>query len=594
MNKHLKLFSDLVRNDHFRDLFLRYFGGAALVALVIIAVYAGVSYRVYSMYLQSAVRQYHERSLYKTSDLVDYVFEGIEQDFYLLSTDERLLDVVSLPEAELSALSHRALTEIIDDLFYRTVLAPAMDSIYVYSFINENVITWTEIRPFANFADRSFLDLYHEGHAVYARRKGGRQNAPNLITVMRDIYRDDQKIATAAFNLKQDVIARYIGQGFEKAPEQVYAADKNGDIFYTSETNLLNTNMGQNEMLTTLGHGRLLDGSAYLYWADDIVSSVTSQVYGYTVVSAVKGQDILDFRNHFIRMIAIGMLIGLGAAFVVAVIISYRLYSNVLRLITYYGTAGNGGTAPEINSEAAYITQHVASLVARNKHIESELAEKLVELKKAQAIALQNQINPHFILNTLQMVNLDIMRQARADTPATQVIALLSDILKSNLNTTDHIVTLAYEISQAGKYLQIENIRNKGKFMVDWQIDDALLAYRTVKFIIQPILENAIKHGLANSLREEKRIGIEICLRDNDLYCVIWDNGAGLSEEAVTALCDQLRNSHIQENSHIGLCNVDKRIKLVFGEGYGVSVESKIGNGTKVTIRQRALKADWT
>jgi two-component system sensor histidine kinase YesM len=307
----------------------------------------------------------------------------------------------------------------------------------------------------------------------------------------------------------------------------------------------------------------------------------------------VEAADIARFQRDFLSFALWASMAGLLLAFFLAFGISYRLYRNVIRLVSFIGTPSGAGSEADARGELNYITGSITGLTARNRHIEHELAEKLAELKKAQAIALQNQINPHFILNTLQIVNLDVLKHLRSDSNATRIIALLSDILQANLNITDHLVPLSFELRQAVKYIEIENIRNKERFLVDWEIDEELTEYRTVKFVLQPLLENSFKHGLMNSGRE-KRVSVRAWLEDKTLVISVRDNGLGMAPDALDNLRQRLRKSHIQENRHIGLCNVDKRIRLVFGDAYGVSVESTSGEGTLVMIRQKPVRGDWS
>jgi two-component system sensor histidine kinase YesM len=143
------------------------------------------------------------------------------------------------------------------------------------------------------------------------------------------------------------------------------------------------------------------------------------------------------------------------------------------------------------------------------------------------------------------------------------------------------------------KYAESENIRNKGKFHVHWNIDDQALEYETVKFIIQPVLENSIFHGLMNSPQKDKNIIIDIHTQGDSLIVSINDNGVGISASALSEINARLAQSNIQENIHIGLCNVDMRIKLLFGDDCGVSIVSVEGEGTTVTIVQRLLKGKF-
>ena len=210
----------------------------------------------------------------------------------------------------------------------------------------------------------------------------------------------------------------------------------------------------------------------------------------------------------------------------------------------------------------------------------------MTDLKKAHSVALQNQINPHFLLNTLQLVNLDIMRETRGDGVATRVVSLLSDILRNNLKTADYFVPLSHEIEQAKKYIMIENIRNNDKYSVEWEVGDGLGECKTVRFILQPVLENSIIHGLANSASKEKKITVGVRRDEIHAFITVTDNGLGMSNEALAEIRGKLEKSPLQESYRIGLCNVDMRIKLLFGEDCGISVESAPGAGTTVVIKQ--------
>jgi len=338
----------------------------------------------------------------------------------------------------------------------------------------------------------------------------------------------------------------------------------------------------------------LQTGSAAAFVNDRFISAMQATSGEYMVISSADASDIAEFRINFLSFAVWASIIGLFASFFIAFGISFYLHRNIIRLVSYFSGYQGENDSPEARSEMRYITENIASMTSSDRHIENELAEKLVELKKAQAIALQNQINPHFILNTLQIVNLDIMSQTKSDTTATRMISILSEILKSNLNTTDHIVPLSYEIRQAVKYIEIEQIRNKNRFFVDWDIDDSLTDYRTVKFIMQPVLENSFKHGFLDDSETNKHVSITAEIEDKSLVIKIRDNGTGITPETLAELRSRLNQSFLQENNHIGLCNVDRRIKLVFGDAYGVSVDSDGVKGTVVTIKQKLVRADWT
>jgi len=601
MKNRLKIMRVLLRNDAYRVSFMKYLGGAVGTVLVAFFVFGLLYYNLYSAYLRHTQSLYHERNLYRTSAAVSYLLDNVEQNYLLIAADDNLAVLLTTPERELpafnqgspsaSGVSYTSIRQTIGGLFEKTVLSPAMDSIYVYSEVNGYIVTWTEFRTYDSFSDRGFLDAaaFSNGHGITAREKWTHTGVPNVITILREISHEGKRIGVIAFNLKYDVFAEYINRGAEALPQDLYVTDSAGNLFFSENIEALRAAPLAKEPYEKLAAEAMETGSSTLF-EGGVVYAVSHAADGsHTVYGAMGSVGVIGFTRDFTRLALWSGIGGLAIAVVAAFLISFRLYRNILQLIAAIGEPYD----KEHSDELKYIAASIAGLTARNSSIESELAEKLAELKKAQAIALQTQINPHFILNTLQIVNLEIMQQTGGDSPATRVVALLSDILKSNLNTTDYLVPLSYEIRQAMKYADIENLRGKNRLHMDFDIDEPLTEYRTVKFILQPVLENCIKHGFSGRDNENRRVTVCGRREGKRLVLTIRDNGNGIPPQALAELQERLRRSHIAESRHIGLCNVDKRIKLVFGSDCGVTVASEEKQGTVVTIRQRLVRKQW-
>jgi two-component system sensor histidine kinase YesM len=182
----------------------------------------------------------------------------------------------------------------------------------------------------------------------------------------------------------------------------------------------------------------------------------------------------------------------------------------------------------------------------------------------------------------LSQSSLDI----NGSTSFTRIVTMLSDIIRNNLITTTYLTKFNNEILQAMKFMDIENLRNNGKFKVSWDIDPSLLHLRTVKSILQPVLENAVTHGLASSKNMPKSISVR-AYKDssgNRIIINVHDNGVGIDPIRIAELQRKFASPNIQEDMHIGLCNVNMRIRLICGESYGLSLQSTLGKGTNVII----------
>lgn len=215
---------------------------------------------------------------------------------------------------------------------------------------------------------------------------------------------------------------------------------------------------------------------------------------------------------------------------------------------------------------------------------ENELLNKITDLKKAQVVALQTQINPHFLFNTLGMISASIVANNGKDTDAVNMISLLSNILRYSLKTETCIVPMCDELDSIEAYISILKLRHQNSFDIETDISDEAYDSYTLKSMIQPIIENSVKHGIQQlfGLRRGK-ITFKVYTKNNLVYLCVTDNGIGFQPEKLKELTDTLNSDKIFQNENIGLNNVVCRIKLLFGEKAGYSITSD-SEHTSVTV----------
>lgn len=204
-------------------------------------------------------------------------------------------------------------------------------------------------------------------------------------------------------------------------------------------------------------------------------------------------------------------------------------------------------------------------------------------LRKQELKALQAQINPHFLYNTLDSIIWSLrMRQVEE---SIDMLSALTDFFKISLSKGKDIITIEEEVKHITSYLSIQHQRYREKFDYDINVDPALLGCRTPKLILQPVVENAIYHGL----KPKEGTGylyIHIFAEDDDILMRVEDTGMGMPKERVELLNHELAEiSSDQQGTGYGVRNVNDKIKIVFGKEYGVKIESVEGEGTIVTLR---------
>ena len=209
------------------------------------------------------------------------------------------------------------------------------------------------------------------------------------------------------------------------------------------------------------------------------------------------------------------------------------------------------------------------------------LIENIKDEKEKQRIAelsaLSAQINPHFIYNTLDSISWILLM--KNDTETYKIIYALANFFRIALHGGMEVITVEKELTHLKSYLVIQNMRFPDKFEVTYDISGEIMQLKMVKIILQPIVENSIKHGF-DKMSEGGKISVKGFLTDNgDIKFVISDNGCGMDFDPLTAKLKPKKGS-----SGYGISNINRRLKLACGEGYGLKFISEKGKGTTVEI----------
>ena len=250
-------------------------------------------------------------------------------------------------------------------------------------------------------------------------------------------------------------------------------------------------------------------------------------------------------------------------------------YSEVLRI--------------ERKDEIGTLHDSFGIMIERNKKLIAQEYQSKIEKREAQIRALQAQINPHFMYNTLQVIG---GMSLKKNVPEVyNITTALGDIMRYSLNFSNETVCLKEELQYFESYLTIQNERFGNKINLEINISEDFMDYLIPKLILQPLLENSLEHGLMNKAGEW-RIRLEANLtEEEDLLLTMTDNGVGIEKERLEQIKDSLRYEErsMKSSAHIGLCNVNLRIRLKFSdEKYGITIESTRGQGTTVKVLTKA------
>lgn len=214
-------------------------------------------------------------------------------------------------------------------------------------------------------------------------------------------------------------------------------------------------------------------------------------------------------------------------------------------------------------------------MVSELKYLIEEVYESKLHQKEYEMRALQQQINPHFLYNTLSMINFKALEVGEED--ISRVTLALSAFYRTSLNRGKNYCSIDAELNNMRSYLSIQEIMHDYNFDVEIDIDEKIRKYETINLILQPIVENSIVHGI--DLLEDRKGKIKIYATEDDegIYIMVEDNGIGMEKKVMERMLSQNSKGY-------GIRNVNERIKLYYGQEYGLHVESVIGSGTLVTV----------
>ena len=381
-------------------------------------------------------------------------------------------------------------------------------------------------------------------------------------------------------------------QGLEEVLDEVtlgnggyiYLMDSNGDIIWHPKFELIASGRVKENNLVAAGYD---DGSREEVFNGTSQTVVTKTV-GYTgwkLVGVIKGTGIsLNMLKTRLFIVFVILLI----IFIVIIInsyISFRVTNPIRELEKSVKALEEGNLDADIYMGGSYEVQHLGKSVQdmkfRIKGLMQDIVNEHEEKRKSEFDSLQAQINPHFLYNTLDIIVWQIENEKQSE--AVHTVTALARFFRLSLGKGKNIVTVKDEIDHVKNYLMIQHMRFKNKFDYEFDIAEDVLELPSLKLMLQPLVENAIYHGM-EFMDGDGLIMVKAWREEDELYLSVADNGLGMTEDKVEMILTGKSASGNGRGSGIGVKNVNERIKLYFGEAYGLTIDSEPDEGTTVII----------
>ncbi|MDQ0889607.1 two-component system sensor histidine kinase YesM [Paenibacillus sp. V4I9] len=579
-----------VRLYKFQSLFIK---SLILIFLLVIVPFTGLSVVMYlqmNKAIETEVSSINMNSLYRVKDSIDNIFKQMDRvSLEMIYQD----DVGSFMLSDFINSNPAKMQTIRDKISMYTRSFKYIDSLYVFSDKNNYMLSNRSNSSLEEFDDKSWYSSVYQkmdSNLSYLDLRKRNDTYPFYISITRPAYLYEDKIGAVTANIDLEELSKFLNQTSEQF-ENTYIV--NGDVVLYS--------LNRNEFMSNIQDIDLLNGADVL--ADNkephsSIKTIHGQKYIHSVLpSGDKGltyisllplinyeQKMKDLRAFLYVFFGVGTIIVL----IVSLLISIKTFSPVNQIMSMIEDQEK--LEPLMISsekskwnEVRTITNSIFRTLDAKKGLEQELQLRMHSLRKAQTIALQNQTTPHFLYNTLETIKYLAIELTKGHNPVSHMVTALSDLLRRSLDTDNPLTDIRDEVQHAKQYVEIMQARYPNKFDVVWQIQESLLTCHILKISIQPLLENAFQHGIIPT-RNPGQIIITGLRTSDGIVITVSDNGIGMPDAQLKKLQQSMASGVNLEEKHIGLKNLNQRIKLIFGDEFGVFITRNLHRGTAVFI----------
>lgn len=403
---------------------------------------------------------------------------------------------------------------------------------------------------------------------------------PWVVTLARKTemrFYDEPVYVAVDFNFTS--IASYVDNVGIGPHGYCYILDKTGDIVYHPQQQLIYAGLKQEDTLSLSG---LADG---VYPGSSTINAIQTlndgnwRIVGVSYTDELIGEKIQEIQGMISRVTLVFIILAVTLSILLSNVITKPMkklvhamqeFENNAEICNYQSVTG----VQEVQDLSDSFT-HMAKMI---RELMNRVKMEEISLRKTELKALQAQINPHFLYNTLDSIQWMCEQEKNGD--AVKMVSALAKLFRISISRGRELIPIADEINHAKSYLLIQSYRYKNQFTYEFDIEEAVISYYCNKITLQPLIENAIYHGI-NRMVDEGLIRITARAEGDDIVFEVADNGAGMTAEQ----CKGILKKERSDSSGIGIKNVNDRIKIFFGESYGIQIDSEPDIGTTIKIR---------
>lgn len=558
-------------------------------------------YYFYTMnsFVKEKVTLYNSEIIKQVGQKLDFLLENIEISKWQLVGISTNLELFNIGNRSSSMSSPEFLKSVEASIKNVRRSYPSISEIYIlgYSgnvytssinFTNDMLLGKEWIKGFRNSTENETVIPTHRADYQVLSGTGGKY-VVSFLKKVSDIKGDMPEVGIIQVDLDYNELKKIVESINTGEQSLFYIIDSNNQIIYFPDENYLGYDA---DLVDFEGYniGEISKGEKFS--KENSVVRYTLQSTQWQVVGIIPMDNITKkINNTTIISIYIG-LITILFSLIVAYMFSRRITKPIQMLIKTMKKVGEGNFNSTVvspkNSDLQVLSSSFNTMVDKVNSLMIKIIKKESESANARFIALQAQINPHFLYNTLETIRSIALRNG-VDS-ISDISKAMATIFRYSIDNKSDVVTLKEELEHVKNYIRIQKYRYGDKFEVEYDIDEALMEYEIIKLVLQPLVENAIFHGI--ELKKKRSTVIVSCHESQTgIEVAISDDGLGMSAEILMSLNEKMKNYEVLPdkkkhlNFGIGILNVNARLKLYYGNEYGLIIESRLNEGTRVIVR---------
>ncbi len=557
---------------------------------------------LYLAYINRSIRTKIEgntrKALTSVYDNVELVLGNIAYQQMLTSNPRMTLSLTKMMNQDFSSYEDSVMMT-----WASSILSSAVNNnlfvknIYFYIEKSKRFLSTSDgLVSIESFFDKGWYETYHKSDKsmdFWLERRSVRESEYRSESEIISFYqRMKNAVGVIVVNINPDRFNSILNHIQTEERQSLFILDLSGNVLFSNETGSGLRTAVFDQMLKEAQDTQEDNAQEYENMKPVVVegktyrlSSLSSEKYKIRLVSLIPESDLYQQPNEFLTLFLMIALLSTAIVSLLSFYITSKNFKQINHLITVFELGERGDyqeKSPSLfKDEYDIILNNIISLFINTSQLRLEVAEKQLEQKAAEFSALQMQINPHFLFNTLQTLDMEALRRMGPDSEMNRIIRNLSDILKYSLEDPSKPVSLRDEIKYLKLYTDIQIYRYEEKFILLYEYEEELLDVPVFRLMLQPLIENSLYHGI-KPLESKGYIKLKIRRKKNYLHFSVIDNGVGMTKDEKEELKRKISD---EQSRNIGLTNVNRRLILNYGQESALAIRSRKHLGTVVAFK---------